>query len=63
LKKKKTNQANNSRRERMKINTRTSLAVIPLMLPVQKYHNQTNTPPTETQQALLENFRCVPTPG
>jgi hypothetical protein len=43
-------------------NTRTSLAVIPLF-PVQKYQNQTNTPPTETQQALLENFRCVPTPG
>jgi hypothetical protein len=31
--------------------------------PVQKYHNQTNTPLKETQQTLLENVRHGPTPG
>jgi hypothetical protein len=39
------------------------LAVISLIFPVQNYHNQTNAPPTETQQTLLENVRCGPTPG
>ena len=43
-------------------NASVPLAVISVMFTVQKYHNQTNTPPTETQQTPLENVRCGPTP-
>jgi len=44
-------------------NASAPLAVTSLMLPVQKNHNQTNTPPTETRQTMPENVRCGPTPG